>query len=110
MVRSTRLLEIIESEGLIEAAGPKGEHLVAGLWALAGRTAGAADQRPRPRPDGRASTCPTGTGETRCWPTCATTSTCWPCPAANRAIRFRPALSVTTAELDEAVAALGRSL
>ena len=31
MVRSRRLLEIIEAEGLIEAAGPKGARLVAGL-------------------------------------------------------------------------------
>ena len=31
MVRSQRALEIIESEGLIEQAGPKGQQLVAGL-------------------------------------------------------------------------------
>ena len=34
MVRSRRLLEIIESEGLIDAAGPKGARLVAGLDAI----------------------------------------------------------------------------
>jgi L-lysine 6-transaminase len=34
MVRSRRLLEIIESEGLIDAAGPKGARLVAGLEAI----------------------------------------------------------------------------
>ena len=34
MVRSRRALEIIESEGLIEQAGPKGEQLVAGLEEL----------------------------------------------------------------------------
>ena len=39
MVRSRRLLEIIEAEGLIEAAGPKGDRLVAGLQA---------DRAPRP--------------------------------------------------------------
>jgi L-lysine 6-transaminase len=34
MVRSRRMLEIIESEGLIESAGPKGAHLVAGLQSV----------------------------------------------------------------------------
>jgi L-lysine 6-transaminase len=34
MVRSQRVLEIIESEGLIEQAGPKGAQLVAGLEKL----------------------------------------------------------------------------
>ena len=38
MVRSRRLLEIIEAEGLIEAAGPKGDRLVAGLQAVAAET------------------------------------------------------------------------
>ncbi len=37
MVRSRRLLEIIEADGLIEAAGPKGARLVAGLRAVARR-------------------------------------------------------------------------
>ncbi len=38
MVRSRRLLEIIEADGLIEAAGPKGARLVAGLQSVASET------------------------------------------------------------------------
>ena len=48
MVRCRRLLEIIESAGLIEAAGPKGARLVAGLESVAIGDR-PARQRTRPR-------------------------------------------------------------
>ncbi len=40
MVRSRRLLEIIEADGLIEKAGPKGERFVAGLRRVADEVPG----------------------------------------------------------------------
>ena len=48
MVRSRRLLEIIEAEGLIEAAGPKGGHFLARLAEVAARDR-PDQQRARPR-------------------------------------------------------------
>jgi L-lysine 6-transaminase len=47
MVRSRRLLEIIEAEGLMEAAGLKGERLVAGLQAVAAETSRLSNVRGR---------------------------------------------------------------
>ncbi len=38
MVRAGRILEIIESDNLIEAAGPKGRRLVTGLEAISAET------------------------------------------------------------------------
>ncbi len=109
MVRSARLLEIIESENLIEAAGPKGEHLVTELWALADRTDNALSNV---RGRGLMVAVDLADREVRdaVLADLRDHEHVLALPSGERAIRFRPALSITTDELDEAVAALGRSL
>ncbi len=95
MVRSPRLLEIIEADGLIETAGGKGERFVAGLRPVA-ETVGGAVTNVRGRGLMVALDLPDGTGGTRCWPTCESTSTYWPCPAATaRSGSGRPCRSPT---------------
>jgi L-lysine 6-transaminase len=109
MVRSRRILEIVEREGLIDAAGPKGAALLAALGKveaahpallsnIRGRGLLVAVDVPdsetrdvvlrRLREDEHVLTL--GSGE--------------------RSVRFRPALSVTVDELEQAAAALGRVL
>ena len=101
MVRSRRILEVIEAEGLIEAAGPKGARLVDGLNGGCRRRTPAIsnvrgrglfvafDLRPREKRDAvilrlrkaeRVIVLPCG----------------------ERSIRLRPALSVSNDEIDEA--------
>ena len=113
MVRSTRLLEIIEADGLIEAAGGKGEHLVGELWAMAGRSGGA-DESAVTNVRGRglmvALDLPDRVRRDAVLADLRDQEHVLALPSGERAIRFRPALSVTRTELDEAVAALGRSL
>jgi len=109
MVRSRRILEIVKRDGLIEAAGPKGEALLSALGKVEaahpsllsnvrGRGLLVAVDVPnsetrdgvlrRLREDEHVLTL--GSGE--------------------RSVRFRPALSVTVDELEQAAAALGRVL
>jgi L-lysine 6-transaminase len=108
MVRSRRLLEIIESEGLIETAGPKGERLLAGL-----RTVAAAHpELDNVRGRGLFAACDLRDAELR---SAVVTDLhdvehVIVLPCGVRSIRFRPALSITEDELDEAVAAFGRSV
>jgi L-lysine 6-transaminase len=109
MVRSRRILEIVETEGLIEAAGDKGDYFVAGLQAIAERSSGTltqvrgrglmvavdlpdADLRGRVLTDLRESEHLLALG----------------CGA--RALRFRPPLSVSEDEIDQALAAVQRSV
>ena len=93
MVRSRRLLEIIEAEGLIEAAGPKGDRLVAGLQAVAAETGLLSNVRGRglfvafdlPDPPQRDQMVTDLRKKERVIVL----------PCGVRSIRFRPALSVT---------------
>jgi L-lysine 6-transaminase len=107
MVRCRRLLEIIESEGLIEAAGPKGARLVEGLQAVAAETGlldnvrgrglfVACDLANRPQRD-------------RLVIDLRKKERVIVLPCGERSVRLRPALSVSEDELDEAVAAVGRA-
>jgi L-lysine 6-transaminase len=109
MVRATRILEIIEREGLIEAAGEKGRHVVRRLEQLAaehpdtltnvrGRGLMVAVDLPDPQARDTVLT------ELR------DHDHVLGLPSGERAIRFRPALTVSTDELDEAVDALGRAI
>ncbi|HEY5846939.1 MAG TPA: L-lysine 6-transaminase [Microlunatus sp.] len=106
MVRSRRLLEIIEAEGLIEAAGPKGSYFVDRLLELAEDTDLLSNVRGRglfvavdlPEPELRDLVL-TELRESEQ----VLALGCGP-----RSLRFRPALSVREDEIDEAVAALGR--
>ncbi len=108
MVRARRILEVIERDGLIERARTRGAHLLAGVQQLAARRPAVTEPRGRglmcaltlPSPDMRDAVLRDlyrdehvlmiGTG--------------------TRGIRFRPPLTVTTAELDEALAAVDRVL
>jgi len=109
MVRSRRILEIIERDGLIEQAGPKGDRLLAALNEVAakhpdlltnirGRGLLVAFDLPDRHTRGQVLTLLRDDEHVL-----ALTS-------GERAIRFRPALSVTDEELDLAAAALGRVL
>jgi len=108
MVRSRRTLEIIEAEGLIEQAGPKGEQLVAGLeelrdeWGLISNVRGrglfvAFDLESREERDAVVTDL-------------RVEERVIVLPCGERSIRFRPALSVSQDEIDEALGATRRSV
>ncbi|HEY5820824.1 MAG TPA: L-lysine 6-transaminase [Propionibacteriaceae bacterium] len=108
MVRSQRILEIIESEGLIEAAGPKGELLLNGLRAVESRTGAIGNVRGR----GLFAACDLDTPELRdaVVTDLREVEHVIVLPCGVRAIRFRPALNIGDDEIDLATAALGRSV
>ena len=109
MVRARRILEIIEADGLIEAAGPKGNRFLAGLAATA-----------EAHPDlvsnvrGRglflALDLPDGPTRDAVLLDLRETEHVIALPCGVRSVRFRPALSVSKDELDEAAAAVRRSV
>jgi L-lysine 6-transaminase len=108
MVRSQRALEIIESEGLIEQAGPKGQQLVTGLEQLRDETGLISNVRGR----GLFVAFDLETREERdaMVADLRTAEHVIVLPCGERSIRFRPALSVSEDEIDEALAATGRSV
>ena len=108
MVRSQRVLEIIESEGLIEQAGPKGQQLVAGLERLRDETGSISNVRGR----GLFVAFDLETREERdaMVTDLRTAEYVIVLPCGERSIRFRPALSVSEDEIDEALGATGRSV
>ena len=108
MVRSQRALEIIESEGLIEQAGPKGQQLLSGLEQLRDETGLISNVRGRglfvafdleTRDERDATVTDLRTAEHLIV-----------LPCGERSIRFRPALSVSEDEIEEALGATGRSV
>jgi L-lysine 6-transaminase len=108
MVRSQRALEIIESEGLIEQAGPKGQQLLTGLEELRDETGLISNVRGRglfvafdleTRDERDATVTDLRTAEHLIV-----------LPCGERSIRFRPALSVSEDEIEEALGATGRSV
>ena len=107
MVRSRRLLEIIEAEGLIEAAGPKGERFLAGLQRLAATHPAVDNARGR----GLFLACDLPDRGTRdaVVADLHDVERVIVLPCGERSLRFRPALSITEEEIDEALAALDRS-
>jgi L-lysine 6-transaminase len=108
MVRCRRLLEIIESEGLIEAAGPKGARLFAGLRAVAAETGMLSNVRGR----GLFVACDLANApqRDRMVTDLRKKERVIVLACGERSVRFRPALSVSEDEIDEAVAAVGRSV
>ena len=109
MVRSRRILEIIESEGLIEQAGPKGDRFVADL-----RTLGEAHPNLVTNVRGRGLIVAIDLPDTRTRNDVLVRlrddEHVLALGCGDRAVRFRPALSVTDDELARAVAAVGRVL
>jgi L-lysine 6-transaminase len=108
MVRSRRILEIIETEGLFEAAAEQGRCFLAGLHRLAavepalGNVRGrglmlAVDLPSRELRDGVLTDL-------------RETEHVLALGCGRSALRFRPALSVSKDEIDEALAAVGRSV
>ena len=109
MVRSRRILEIVEREGLIAAAGPKGERLVAGLHQLAAERPALVDNV-RGRGLMVALDLPDRPIRDRVLAALREDEHVLTLGSGDRSVRFRPALSVTEDELVQAVAALGRVL
>jgi L-lysine 6-transaminase len=108
MVRCRRILEIVESEGLIERAGPKGVRLVAGLDDLAGQGVAISGVRGR----GLLVAFDLADPELRdaVVRDLRKSERVIVLPCGERSIRFRPALSVREDEIDQAVSAVGRSV
>jgi L-lysine 6-transaminase len=108
MVRSRRILEVIESDGLIERAAAMGEHLLAGLRDLASRHPAVSDVR------GRGLMCaitlPTSELRNEVVTRLRTDERVLVLACGQTSLRVRPALTVTEAELDRGVAALDRVL
>ncbi|HEU4540594.1 MAG TPA: L-lysine 6-transaminase [Jiangellaceae bacterium] len=109
MVRSRRLLEIIERDGLIEQAGPKGEGLVAALNEVAARHPHLLSNV-RGRGLMVAFDLPDAQARGQVLARLRDDEHVVALASGERAIRFRPALSVTDDELAMAAAALGRVL
>jgi len=108
MVRSQRALEIIESEGLIELAGPKGVQLVAGLEKLRDDSGLISNVRGR----GLFVAFDLHSRDERdaVLTDLRVTEKLIVLPCGERSIRFRPALSVSQDEIDEAIGATSRSV
>jgi len=108
MVRSRRILEIIESEGLIEEAGAKGAQLVAGLAEVQGRTGRISNVRGRGLFVAFDVDTPKLRNSVISYLRRVERVIVLPCGI--RSIRLRPALSVTCDEIDEAVGAIDRAI
>jgi L-lysine 6-transaminase len=108
MVRSQRILEIIEAEGLIEQAGPKGQQFVTGLENVRDDTGLISNVR------GRglfvAFDLDTRAERDAMITDLRTVERVIVLPCGERSIRFRPALSVSQDEIEEALGATRRSV
>ena len=108
MVRSRRILEVVEAEGLIGRAATAGAHLLGLLEALAARHPEVEDVR------GRGLMCafslPSGAVRDRVLASMRDEDDVLLLGCGSRSVRFRPALTITTDELDAGVAALDRAL
>ncbi|MET9026169.1 L-lysine 6-transaminase [Nocardia sp. NPDC004168] len=108
MVRSRRTLEVLEQDALIERSRPLGAHLLERLGALGARHADVSEPR------GRGLMCAITLSSSRLRDEVLTAlrerEHVLILGTGERGIRFRPPLTVTGAELDEAVDALDRVL
>ncbi|MDT2010142.1 L-lysine 6-transaminase [Rhodococcus opacus] len=108
MVRSRRILEVIEEDRLVDRARMTGAHLLERLRELARANADVTE--PRGRGLMCAITLPTPQRRDRVVADLRDREQVLILPTGKRGIRFRPPLTVTTAELDAAVDALARVL
>jgi L-lysine 6-transaminase len=108
MVRSRRILEVLEDDELIARSRPLGEHLLRGLEGLAAAHPSITEPR------GRGLMCAVTVSSTRLRDEVLTAlrerEHMLILGTGERGIRFRPPLTVTDAELDSAVDALDRVL
>ncbi len=109
MVRARRILEVIEADGLIERAAAGGEQLLAGLRELAVRYPGLV-AHPRGRGLMCAITLPGPALRDEVVRRLREEERVIMLGCGEASLRFRPALTVTAAELDRALAALDRVL
>ncbi|MEO3813068.1 L-lysine 6-transaminase [Sphaerisporangium sp. B11E5] len=107
MVRSRRMLEIIERDGLIARAGTLGERLLTGLRRLQETFPGHVLD-----PRGRGLMCAfdVPSGRDRFIAALRDDQGVLVLPGGERTVRFRPALSVTAEEIDHGLAAMARTL
>jgi L-lysine 6-transaminase len=108
MVRSRRILEIIESDGLIEAAGPKGDLLLAGLQRVRDTEGLISNVRGR----GLFAACdlPTPALRDAVVADLREVEHVVVLPCGPTALRFRPALTISEDEIGIAIDALQRSV
>lgn len=108
MVRARRILEVMETDGLIDRAGTSGAHLMGLLGGLAARHASVSDVR------GRGLMCafslPSAELRGKVLAALRDEEHVLLLGCGGRSVRFRPALTVSDAELDAGVAALDRVL
>jgi L-lysine 6-transaminase len=108
MVRSRRILEIIESDGLIEAAGPKGDLLLAGLHRVRDTAGLISNVRGR----GLFAACdlPSPAVRDAVVADLREVERVVVQPCGPAALRFRPALTISEDEIGIAIDALQRSV
>jgi L-lysine 6-transaminase len=108
MVRARRILEVIESDGLIERARDLGEHLLAGLREIEAKHSIVSDAR------GRGLMCaltlPTAELRNQVITRLRKEHQVVMLGCGRNSLRVRPALTITAAELDRALAALDEVL
>jgi L-lysine 6-transaminase len=108
MVRARRILEVMETDGLIDRAAAVGSHLMGLLGGLAARHASVSDVR------GRGLMCafslPSAEVRGKVLAALRDEEHVLLLGCGGRSVRFRPALTVSEAELDAGVAALDRVL
>lgn len=107
MVRSRRMLEIIERDGLIARAAELGERLLAGLRRIGEDFP---DQVRHPRGRGLMCAFDVPSGRERFIAALRDDEGVLVLPCGERTVRFRPALSVTAEEIDHGLAAMARTL
>jgi L-lysine 6-transaminase len=108
MVRAQKYLEIIEEENLVENARVMGDHLIASLENLAEEFP-AIVSNPRGRGLFAAFDTPTADLRTKIRKECFSKGLIL-LPSGGRAIRFRPALTVSREELDEGIEIIRHAL
>lgn len=108
LVRATVILETVERDGLVDAAARHGAHLLARLDELAGTHPSVTE--PRGRGLFAAVDLPDPTLRDAVVTQLREVERVILLPSGSRSIRFRPPLTVTVAELDEAVSALERAV
>jgi len=108
MVRARRVLEVIERDRLVDRARMSGAHLLSGLQQLATRHPSVTE--PRGRGLMCAVTLPSTGIRNEVLAGLYRDEHVLMIGTGTRGIRFRPPLTVTTNELDEALAALDRVL